>query len=316
MVLILLLLACRPCDTASPALDPGDSEAAHVLGDTGQEETGQDQDQPPVTGITVALAGQEGASSLLVHLDPEGVYLGQVEIQGGCSPSWIASAGEAGWVIVDSYARLSLVSPDGACSTLADLSAGLGLYGVAEDPSGGWYASTLDGLAHVSPDGQVEALATWSADYSRPETFERAVWSLAVALDGTVGLFDLFGGLATWSRSGGLDVVASADLDQPGLTLDAGAALADGTWIALGQDPSGAMGLYRWDGSAWTLAQGWPDEQRLPSYLASDGVGLYLTSAAGQRGRVWVAGLDQEPETIYESSTDPGREMVGIAVDR
>lgn len=307
-MLVLFALACRPPVTAPDPVS-GDPPSLVSLGyAVDAQEDGQDE--PALEGLTVAMAGQDGAPSVLVHLDAAGSYQGQVEVSDGCSPSWIDRAADgAGWVIVDGYARLARVDQDGACAPLADLPGGLGAWGVAATPEG-YYVSTLDGLSRVVQDGQVETLATWSADYDAPETFQAAVSSVAVSGSGTVGLFDLFGGFATWSEAEGLDQLRTADVEQDGITVIAGAALGE-DWIALAWSANDVLGLYAWDGSAFVLVQPWTDDQRLPGFVAGAGADLLLTSAAGQRGRVWRWSGD-EPVTIYESDADPGLIMVGV----
>ena len=56
-----------------------------------------------------------------------------------------------------------------------------GVYGVATGLDGTIYATTLDALQVIAPDGTVTAVASWSCNFDDPSAHELAA---AVALEG------------------------------------------------------------------------------------------------------------------------------------
>lgn len=323
-MLVLILLACRP--PAPPDAPQDQDQPGHrwapprprpePMGHPDQPEgDAEDTAQPEaLSGLAVAMLGLEGDTSTILSTDLSGVVSAELHLADGCRPMLLVSAGEGeGWVAASGSGVVGSsvvhVGPDGSCTTLAELPDGV--YGLARDPAGGYLAASLDTLIHVDLDGQVSTLAQWSADYQDPSAFEIVGPSIAVQPDGTVGLFDILGGFATWTPDDGLQVAQRADPeDQDLLTMD-GIAL-DGAWIALALDLEGGHGLYAWD-QGWTLVQGWGEPAWVPVHLAAGAEGeVYVTSTAGSRGRVWRL-RDGEQDLILDTGVDAGRTMAGIA---
>jgi hypothetical protein len=185
-----------------------------------------------------------------------------------------------------------------------------------------YLATTGDALYRVDTDGTVTEIASWVADASDPGTFERFVVSLAVDIrDGTVGLFDAYGGFATWSETDGVAQQIEADPESPAIYVSAGAARDGGGFVSLGQDAAtGAYGFYDLDddAGAWILRTAWNDTEFTPNGIAVEGDSqdLYTLASGGWHRQVWRVRYENgEQSILYEtpdSDLDPDDLFTGI----
>ena len=275
-------------------------------------------------GLAVAYTNS-GAASTIVYTDNLGRDDGEVALADeDVYPAWIDGAPDGGFVINDSYARVSLLDADGVATALYDFSEEeepRTVYGVATLPDGTFVASTLDSLVRVNLDGTIEELATWNGDLSDTEGFELAAYTLAVDLrDGTVGLFGYFGGFATWTEVGGFVQHRKIDLAaHDGLYTYAGAAADGGGWYVAAVDGSaGTYGVYGFDDAtaAWTEAATWTREDWTPVGITIDGDtgDWYVTANAGWYYTVWrIREADGSVANFYiTDGTEPYRSFQGL----
>lgn len=273
------------------------------------------------SGFTVAYADSAGGGTLL-NIDTLGEDGDSVSFDSSCSPAWLDHGVDGGWVINNGYAAVSVIGEDGSCTDLSDFSESeFGVYGVATHPDGYYVATGLDALYKITPEGTTEVIASWNADYSDAENFELAVYTVAVDLrDGTVGLFDYFGGFATYSEDEGLIIRLQADLNNLELSTFSGAARDGGGWAVAAVDSAGSYGVYDFnlETGAWDPVASWTDDQRVPSQITIEGDSgdAYAISNAGQRGRVWRVRYESgEIGTLYETDTDPDKSFTGIVAN-
>lgn len=295
---------------ANPAWDEDTSDGKDNDCDTRVDETW--------AGVTVAYTNGVGDPSL-VTIDSLGRLTDTLTLDSACSISWLASGADGGWVTSDG-STVSAINADGTCTELADFSeSDYGVYGVAAHPDGYTLATSLDGLWEIDADGTATELASWDADYSAPETFELAVYTIAVDLrDGTVGLFDYFGGFATWNPTAGLVILKQADLNNVVLQTYSGTARDGGGWAVAGVDTSGAYGIYDFDLDAgdWVQTAAWSDSDWTPSQITTDGDSgdAYATATAGWFSRVWrIRYVDGSVGKLYETDGEEEyRNFAGI----
>lgn len=241
-------------------------------------------------------------------MDTLGRDAGEVAITGTCYLSGLDVGLGGGWVSNDSSAYVATIDADGTCADVADFSeTDYGLWAVATRPGVDYVASTGDGVYSVTADGTTTELASWSADYTDPDTFERFGYGLAVDIrDGTVGIFDYFGGFATWSGADGLVEYLAGD-PAGTFSLVAGAARDGGGWVALGYDGSaGTYGIYDFDmdTDTWSLRAAWEKTDYTPSRLTVEGStqDVYVTAHGGWYNRlVRVRYEDGEQGVLYET---------------
>ena len=273
------------------------------------------------SGFTVAYTDSAGGGSLL-FIDTLGDADDELRFDSTCYPAWIDHGVEGGWVVNNGYAAVSLIDEGGGCTDLSDFSESeFGVYGIATHPDGYYVATGLDALYKVAPDGETEVLASWNADTSDTEGFELLVYTVAVDLrDGTVGLFDYYGGFATYNADDGLVIYKKADLTNITQYTLSGAARDGGGWAAMAVGASGGFGVYDFDlaAGAWTQLAAWTDDQRTPSQMTVEGDSsdAYAISNTGQRGRVWRVRYETgEIGTLYESSTDADKSFTAIVAN-
>ncbi len=234
------------------------------------------------SGFSVGRKDDDGAGSIIV-LDTIGRDDATVNLSNGCVPSWLDHYGE-GWVISTGGAAVSVVEPGGACTDLADFSDAevyeYGVWGIAAMPDGfgldgAVLATTVGSLVAVGADGTITELAAWVVDFEVPASHEFVGVSVAVdPASGEVGLFDYFGGFATWTPDGGFVVHKRGDYEAPTLTTSSGTHRDGGGWYTPGTDATtGAMGIYTFDFAVgdWVLVDGWADDTWSPYQVAIDG---------------------------------------------
>lgn len=242
------------------------------------------------SGFTVGRVDDDGAGSLIV-LDTIGREDDTIRLSDGCYPLSVDHLGD-GWAVNADYANVAMVDPDGACTVIGDFSDAevyeFGLWGIATHVDGTVLATTVGALSAVSTDGTVTELASWVVDLEDIDAHEFAATSVAVdPATGEVGLFDYFGGFATWSAEDGLTIYRKGDYSAPTLYTTAGAHRDGGGWYTQGIDGATyAYGIYRFDLEAgdWVLEEAWDtDSDWSPQALAIDGDSgdWYVTANVG-----------------------------------
>lgn len=315
------------CDDADIRVAPG-----RVDNEDGKDNDCDGRVDEEWSGFDIAYANDDGSSEILT-IDTIGRESDWVTVRDGCYPTWLDHAagplsdGTDGWVINNGYAKVSTVDRDGTCTDLYDFSEDVeaypfGVYGIATGLDGTIYATTLDALQAIAPDGTVTAVASWSCNFDDPTAHEIAVYSLAVdPLTGQVGLFGYFGGFATYDPgTGTFTLLATEDLEGGTLNTLSGAHKDGGSWYTTGADMNtGAYGFYRWDGAAWEPKQAWTDEDWLPEMLAIDGDSgdYYVTANAGWYYTLWrVVGTSGEASRLYSTDgTEAHRGFHGIVTN-
>lgn len=304
------------CDDDNVRVNPGRDE---VVGDRFDNDCDGRVDEE-FHGVAVAWDNSAGASAI-VTVDLFGDVESELELSPDCYPLWIAPLPGGRWVINNGQAAVALVEADGTCTDIADFSeTDFGVWGIATDAAGTIYATTVDKLYRIGEDGSLTELAAWAVDFEDPAAHEAAITGLAVdAATGEVGMFDYFGGFATWSEAGGLDLRLKGDWEAPALVGFAGAAQDGGRYYYLAGDTgTGEYGIYGFnpDTDAWELRDGWTDLGYSPNLMAIDsGTGdAYITANGGWYATIWrvVAGTGYAADLYSTDGTTEGRPYFGI----
>lgn len=277
------------------------------------------------TGFTVAWLDTNTGGGDLLTIDTLGQREDTVSMDTSCNPYSLVPGLEGALVFNDGGSALAVMDASGSCADLADYSeSDFGLSDVGASPLGYYLALSPDALTAVSEDGTTATLASWSADYTDPDTFERYAVAMAVDIrDGTVGFGDYFGGFYTWGPEDGLVEWIAPDLDNPLFAYADLAARDGGGWVALGTDTTtGVYGVYDLDGepgaATWTLRAAWEDSTRSPYALTTEGgtQDTYVVTNGGQRGRVWRVRYENgEQSSLYETDDDPYRYFTGLVTN-
>lgn len=296
-----------------------------------EEDAGDDKDNDcdgrvdeEWAGLSVSWVKADGSAEIL-RFDTIGRIDQSVALDAGCVPAWIDRMG-AGWVASSNYSEVVLVDDQGACTVLGDFSeTDYGVWGVAAALDGSVaYAVTIDSLVALAPDGTSTTLATWTVSFEDAAAHELA--AAAVAVDprtGELGLFDYFGGFATWSEADGLVVHKKGDWEAPALYTQTGTHRDAGGWYAPGIDAeTGAYGVYLFDEAAgdWVLDEAWPaDADWEPFMLAIDGDSgdYYLTANGGWHPTVWriVEGSGYAADFYYTESEEQESWFYGVVAE-
>jgi hypothetical protein len=262
------------CDDNSIYVSPARSEET----DDGLDNDCDGRTDEEWSGFDIGRVDDDGAGSIIT-LDTIGRDDDTVNLSSGCYPMWLDHLGD-GWVVSNYYAEVDTVDASGACTMLADFSDTevyeLGVWGIATAPDGTVYATTVGALHAITLDGTVTDVATWVVDFEDINAHEFAATNVAVdPLTGDVGLFDYFGGFATWSAEGGFVVHRKGDYTAPTLQCASGAHRDGGGWYTQGIDLNTyGYGFYKFDLDAgdWVLEEEWPNESDWsPHAVAIDG---------------------------------------------
>ena len=305
--------------------DEGDCDDDDVRVSPGRPEDdndGKDNDcdgrvDEEFAGLDVAYVAAEGSSEILT-IDTIGRVDDSVTVSDGCYPMWIDRRADGGWFVNDAQGSAAIVDADGTCTRIGDFSeTDYGLWGVAVGPDGTAYGVTIDSLVSVSDDGTVTELARWEVDFETPNV---ELLGSAVAVDwatGEVGIFDYYGGFATWTATGGLVVHIAPDIAAPTHNMLSGAHRDGGDWYAPAVSATG-YGIWRFDAAsnAWVEEERWADEDWTPFMLAIDGESgdYYVTANAGWYYTVWrvVEGSGYAADLYVTDGTEPNRAFNGI----
>ncbi len=270
------------CDDNEPKVSPAREE---------DDDDGLDNDcdgrvDEDFKGVDVAYVTGEGEGHIY-QID----HIGRLEADvqtGACIPIFLDAAPDGGWYVNDNLAAVSHVATDGTCTQLADFSeADWPPYAVTVTPDGTLYVVLADRLSTVASDGTVTDLATWD-----PETEFYPIGLASDPLTGTVGLFDYYGGFATYHPADGFAYVVKPDFSNPTLYgVISGAHGDDGGWYVPATSAAG-VGIFRLEGTEWVLQDEWADEDWSPFMMAVDADDpdrpeFYVSATAGAYQVIW-----------------------------
>ena len=308
------------CDDSDPRVSPARSEAPS----DDKENDCDGKTDEAFAALSVAWVESSGAGHILV-LDSIGRVADDVST-GACVPFFVDHVVRDGaqladeWIINDSLAALARVSADGSCTLLADFSDTevyeFPPYGVTVTPDGTMYVVLADQLVSVADDGTVTPLASWNA--------EEEFYALGLSNDpatGTVGIFDVYGGLAVYHPDSGFAFLHKPDFAAPELSTLSGARGDDGAWYVPATSAAG-VGVFRFDEAkeAWSLQDEWDDDDWAPFMMGVDASDpdrpdFYITATAGAYQTVWrVAHGTNHPDQLYISDGTDFGSFYGIAV--
>lgn len=308
------------CDDNDPWVSPDRKE---------EKDDGKDNDCDAKTdelfaGLSVAWVESSGAGHIL-QLDSIGREVRDVPT-GACVPFFVDHVVRDGkqldneWIINDSIAALARVAEDGTCTQIADFSDTevyeFPPYGVTVTPDGTMYVVLADQLVRVGEDGTVTQLAAWNA--------EEEFYGLGLSNDpstGTVGVFDVYGGLAVYHPDSGFAFLKKPDFMNPELSTLSGAWGDDGFWYVPAASAAG-VGVFQFKeaDASWVLQDEWDDEDWSPFMMGVDASDpdrpdFYITASAGAYQTVWrVAHGTNHPDQLYISDGSDFGTFYGIAV--
>ena len=237
-----------------------------------------------------------------------------------CYPLWIAPFGD-GWIINNGGASVAQVEADGTCTDLVDFSeTDYGVWGVATSTDGKIYATSVDGLWEIGEDGSSTELASWTVDFEDPSKHEAAITQVSVdAATHKVGLFDYFGGFATWDEASGFQIFLKGDYEAPVLVTTSGTVQDGGRYYALANDTqTGSAGIYSFDlsNNSWSVRDTWSNSSYTPNLMTidSDSGDAYVTANGGWYATVWrvVAGRNYAATLYMTNGKEEGRPYYGI----
>lgn len=303
------------CNDDDIRVNPGRPE---VVGDSKDNDCDGRIDET-FAGVQVAWTNGSGDASI-VTISLLGKLTDEVVLDNGCSPQWIAPLGD-GWIINNGYASVAKVEADGTCTDLVDFSeTDYGVWGVATSLDGKIYATTVDTLYEIGEDGSTTELAKWVVDFDVPANHEAAITQISVdAATGKLGLFDFFGGFATYDTTDGFQIFLRGDYKNPALVTASGTVQDGGRYYALASDTTtGAAGVYSFDldNNSWVARDTWTDTSFKPSLMTidSDSGDAYVTANGGWYSTVWrvVAGRNYAATLYMTDGTEEGRPYTGI----
>jgi hypothetical protein len=303
------------CNDDDIRVNPGREE---VVGDQKDNDCDGRSDER-FWGVGVAWANGGGASSILT-IDLVRGLEDEIKLDNDCYPLWIAQRGD-GWVINNGQASVALVDSSGHCTDIADFSeTDYGVWGVATALDGTIYATTVDGLWKIGEDGTTEEVATWTVDFEDFSKHEAAITTISVdAATGKVGMFDYFGGFATWDSVNGFENILVGDYNAPLLSSFGGAVQDGGRFYNFAVDNmAGTYGIYSWnfDSSAWEVRDAWAVADFAPSYFTidSDSGDAYVSANGGWYATVWrvIANSGYSADLYSTNGTEEHRPFNGI----
>ena len=291
------------CDDDDPRVSPAREE---------DDEDGVDNDcdgrvDENFAGVDVAYVTSTGEGHIY-QIDKIGRLEGDVQT-GACIPIFLDHHPTDGWYINDNLGAVAHVTPDGTCTQLADFSeAEWPPYAVTVSGDGTLYVASADRLSTVAGDGTVTDVATWDA-----EAEFYAIGAASDPLSGTVGLFDYYGGFATYHPDAGFEFVVRPDYSNPVLYgVISGGHGDDGGWYVPATSASG-VGIYKLDGTSWTMQDEWDDQGWSPFMMTVDADDpdrpeFYVTATAGAYQVVWrvIHGTDAAEHLWVSEGTDFG----------
>ena len=304
------------CDDNDVRVSPGRDE---TVGDEKDNDCDGRIDED-FAGISVAWNNGYGDSAILT-IDLLGRVDHELELSGNCYPTWIGELPDGGWAVNNGQATLAIADSSGNCVDVADFSeTDFGLWGIVTTPEGRIFATTVDKLYEVGIDGTLTELASWVVDFEDPAAHEAAITGLAYdPATKTVGMFDYFGGFATWSESQGFELKLKGDWENPLLVGFAGAVQEGKDWFYLaGSTETGEYGIYRFDNETqdWAVRDAWVDYGYSPVLMAmdSDTGDAYVSTNGGWYNLMWrvVEGSSYAGVLYTTNGTEEGRMFFGV----
>ena len=200
----------------------------------------------------------------------------------------------------------------------------LGILGVAASPKDGfYYVSGANMLFEVDPDGTYTMLAQWVCldPYGAPDD----ICPLDIDVDrytGEVGMPGLFGGFATYTTKGGLDVKLHDDELNGLYSFSTVNKRRNGPWFAMGtSNTDGTKAIYKWDDKAvaWTMKGSWEDYKEFSTndFAIEDESGdFYITAQGGwDRNVLRLTADGTYAARLYTTGQDvPYRQFSSIAM--
>lgn len=305
--LLFGLTACTDPITATLA-------EADDTGSATQAEEDEGWSAPEVMGRDLAglaaIYSTEETSEIITYT-PDGEQLSALSVnRWKCNPIALTSpeARYGRWPVI-SELGVYFVEERGDCEGIA-IDADMHLLTAGISPAGNEiYALTWDRLWRVGLDGARELVAHWNADYTGAAAdFDLLAVGMDVAADGTVGIFDNFGGFATWSEEDGLVFHARVDLEAyDGAVTVAGAAGIDG-WATLVQDDDQTQ-IRTWTGEGWARATTIRPSDFTPTDLLGafilDGEAAWIaTVEGGWYSSIWRVDPSGEVEALTWQTAD------------
>jgi hypothetical protein len=304
------------CDDTDVRVSPARDE---IVGD-GKDNDCDGRVDEDFAGVSVAWNNGAGESSIL-KIDLLGRLDSELELSEPCYPTWIGELPDGAWALNNGYTSLAISDSAGNCTDIADFSdTDYGLWGITTSPDGRIFLTTVDKLYEAAQDGTLTELASWTVDFEDVSKHEAAITGLAYnPATKTLGLFDYFGGFATWNETEGFKLLIKGDWSNPLLVGFAGAVQEGKDWFYLAGDTStGAYGVYRYDSESggWVVRDTWVDRGYSPLLFTidSDTGDAYLSTNGGWYNLVWrvVEGSGYAAVLYTNDGTEEGRSYFGI----
>ena len=279
-------------------------------------------------GLTTVRQSPNGDHAL-VHIDVIGNIASETYLSEECVPAylshapqgWVASAG--GTILGAPPFQVVEIDESGVCSVLADFSEDEEnpvVRSVVYHPDGYYLASRIGSLIRIDLDGTITELASWGFDPGDPETFELHIWTIALhPITHEVGLFDLFGGFATYKEDVGVVQHKKANLEEwDALYAYSGTVLTNGGWVSLVFDANtGQTSIRGFDEDVmdWDLRVQWVRSEIFPLDISvnRDVDDFYITANAATYHTIWrVREVDEFIDDLYKSPSMPGYTFQGL----
>ncbi len=272
-------------------------------------------------GVVLLRTDTSGATpSTLVHIDGFGELVAEVPLSMPVFADWSEeNLDRDGWIMFDAgQGMLFDVKESGATSLVFDFnSVDFGedippaIVGVSTHPKGYYLVSGFDRLFKITPDGQMEVIATWLC-LEEDMSHELAPVGIATSrFTGETALYGYYGGMGFWREETGFELEAPGDPAGPPFQMwDGHTTRLDGHF-ALGADAStGEMGVFRWNRNqkTYVLKGPIPDADFTPAAFAIDDESgdFYFTSNPGQWRTVWRIVADGTyASQLYPGGADP-----------
>ena len=279
-------------------------------------------------GLTVVRQSPNGDHAL-AHIDVIGNITSETYLSEECMPAylahapqgWVASAG--GTILGAPPMQVVEIDESGTCSVLADFSEDEDnpvVRSVVYHPDGYYLASRIGALIRIDLDGTITELASWGFDPNDLETFEMHVWTIALhPITYEVGLFDLFGGFATYNADIGVMQHKKANLEEwDALYAYSGTVLTNDGWVSLvfdGNTGETSIRGFNEEIMDWDLRVQWVRSEIFPLDISvnRDVNDFYITANAATYHTVWrVREVDEFIDDLYKSPSMPNYTFQGL----
>lgn len=279
-------------------------------------------------GLT-AIRQSPNGDHALAHIDVIGNITSETYLSEECMPAylahapqgWVASAG--GTILGAPPMQVVEIDESGTCSVLADFSEDEDnpvVRSVVYHPDGYYLASRIGALIRIDLDGTITELASWGFDPNDLETFEMHVWTIALhPITYEVGLFDLFGGFATYNADVGVVQHKKANLEEwDALYAYSGTVLTNDGWVSLvfdGNTGETSIRGFNEELMDWDLRVQWVRSEIFPLDISvnRDVNDFYITANAATYHTVWrVREVDEFIDDLYKSPSMPNYTFQGL----